>query len=111
MNCFICDNKAKIERENIYTKKFTCDFCGLYYTELGFEYQVEKFFHLYGRENHRKLLDLMQEKVKKEKIIFTFDFTETFTNVPDAIYVEIEDLTNKLGIIFMDTNNRGTRYL
>jgi hypothetical protein len=111
MSCYICGKDAKVERENIYTKKFTCDDCGIYYTELAFEYQVEKFQHLYGKESYGKLLNVMKEKTKEQKIVFTFDFTETFTDVPDAIYVEIEDLTNKLGIIFMDANNRGTRYL
>jgi hypothetical protein len=53
----------------------------------------------------------MKEKTLKNVIVFTFDFTETFTDIEGAVYVEIEDLTNKLGTIFVDVNNRGSRHL
>lgn len=111
MSCFICGKDAKVERENIYTTKYTCSDCGLYYTELAFTYQLEKFKNLYGPEKYAMMLKIMQEKTKKNVIVFTFDFTETFTDIEGAVYVEIEDLTNKLGTIFVDVNNRGTRHL
>jgi hypothetical protein len=111
MSCFICNKEAKVERENIYTTKYTCGDCGLYYTELAFTYQLEKFKNLYGPEKYQGLLDIMKEKTQKNVIVFTFDFTETFTDIEGAVYVEIEDLTNKLGTIFVDVNNRGSRHL
>jgi hypothetical protein len=111
MSCFICSKDAKVERENIYTTKYTCADCGLYYTELAFTYQLEKFKNLYGAEKFDALLGIMKDKTKKQVTVFTFDFTETFTDIEGAVYVEIEDLTNKLGTIFVDVNNRGTRHL
>jgi hypothetical protein len=111
MECFICKREAQTERENIYTTKWTCPNCRVYYTELAFAYQLEKFRNLYGPEKYAEMLKVMEEKTKKDLIVFTFDFTETFTEVENAIYVEYEDLANKMGILNNDPNNRGTRHL
>jgi hypothetical protein len=110
--CYICGGEDHSERENIYTTKHTCPVCGTYYLELGFINQVDRFRDLYGDKLYKDLKVVMGDKLKRNGVVvFTFDFTETFTEIEGAVYVEYEDLANKMGILNNDPNNRGTRHL
>jgi hypothetical protein len=110
--CYICGGEDHSERENIYTTKHTCPVCGTYYLELGFVNQVDRFRDLYGDKLYKDLKVVMGDKLKRNgTVVFTFDFTETFTEIEGAVYVEYEDLANAMGILNNDPNNRGTRHL
>ena len=65
---------------------------------------MEGFKERYGLEKYQNLLSKMKEKTTENIVVFVNDFEEPTIDVEDAIYLEIQDLTNELRIFFEDCN-------
>ena len=65
---------------------------------------MEGFKNRYGEEMYSKLLNVMKQKTMKNTVVFVNDFEEPIMDIDEAIYLEIQDLTNELRIFFDDCN-------
>lgn len=106
MKCPLCNQEIKktIDKKNKLIPYYECPNCGNFYIEPPFKNKMEGFLARYGIDNYNKLLSKMQEKTKEQLVAFINDFEEPIVDVEEAIYLEIQDLTNELKIFFDDCN-------
>ena len=92
-------------------------FCNAYLTKEGHLFYVEPGFYegLMGFKEKRperfeEILETIDDLTKKhEKIVFTWNFESPFVLLDDAIYREIGDITDPLGI-YVEDKSRGSDY-
>ncbi len=92
-------------------------FSTLYRYNDGSMFYIEPMFYTQLRgfkEQHPScivdILNEMERLVKKnQRVIFTGDFEQPCTHVDDFIYLEIFDITDKLGI-YVEDKSRGSDY-
>lgn len=106
MKCPICGKEIKksVNKINKLIPYYECDECGKFYIEPPFANKMEGFKERYGLEKYQNLLNKMKEKTTENIVVFVNDFEEPTIDVKDAIYLEIQDLTNELRIFFEDCN-------
>lgn len=84
--------------------------CHYYEDEEGNSFFVEPGFYtaIMGYEDKSPdklplILNKMDELIKKNHhIVFTADYENPFVNIDGYIYLEIEDITNPLGVTWVD---------
>lgn len=94
-------------------------FCRLYVLETGERFYIEPVFytHLMGfkdlqEKEYPRIIERMFEVVKKnKKVIFTgnYEFPQTLVDDEEYIILEINDITDPLGI-FVEDKSRGSDY-
>ena len=106
MLCPLCGKKIKksLNKYNKLIPYFECEECGKYYIEPPFLNKMEGFKNRYGEEMYKKLLNTMKKKTMENIVVFVNDFEEPIMDIDEAIYLEIQDLTNELKIFFEDCN-------
>lgn len=83
----------------------------------GTRFYIEPIFYTklismidHHKKEKNRILEAMKVLVKEhKKVIFTGSFVSPCTNENDYIYVELEDITNKLQI-FVKDKSRGSDY-
>ena len=106
MKCPLCGKEIKkaTNKINKLIPYYECDSCGKFYIEPPFKNKMEGFLERYGEEKYQNLLNAMKRKTMENTVVFVNDFEEPTIDVEDAIYLEIQDLTNELKIFFEDCN-------
>lgn len=92
-------------------------FSTLYAYDDGSMFYIEPIFYtqLRGFEEQNPgcavvILKEMEQLVKKNKrVVFTGDFDQPYTHVDDYIFLEIFDITDRLGI-YVEDKSRGSDY-
>ena len=92
-------------------------FSALYEYDNGSKFYIEPVFYTmleeFGKHHEYAIpliLNEMERIVKANKIVvFTGEFEAPLTNVENAIYLEIFDITDKLNI-FVEDKSRGSDY-
>lgn len=106
MKCPICGKEIKkvTNKINKLVPYFECRECGKFYIEHPFLNKMNGFLERYGIEKYNELLKVMKQKTTGNVVVFVNDFEEPTIEVEDAIYLEIQDLTNELRIFYDDCN-------
>lgn len=85
------------------------EFGNLFYVEPGF-YTGLKGFEEKRRDFYSDILEAIDAAIKKNhKVIFTGDFESPFLLRDGFVYLEIQDITDPLGI-FVEDKSRGSDY-
>lgn len=112
MKCIICQNECTHSKElpNLFTNKYCCSHCSTYYIEPTFQARLDSFEQRY----HGKNMDLITAEMKRivlnnPVVVFIGDYENPITTIEEAIFVEFEDITNRLKIYVNDIS-RGSDY-
>ncbi|MDR1697331.1 MAG: hypothetical protein LBR37_00195 [Erysipelotrichaceae bacterium] len=71
--------------------------------------QLQQVFLLFPRRKAEVIARIHHVTKKNHHVIFVYDFENPYLKVEHAVYLEIEDLINPLGII-IDDKSRGSDY-
>lgn len=106
------DRKLLIDLRNRFCQCYQNDDGSIFYIEPAFYTTLENFKILY-KEHYQKLLDKMDEIVKRNRVVvFTADEDDPLTHTSSeqhAIYLTITDVANMINVIISD-NSRGSDY-
>lgn len=98
-----------IDKDNPFTPMYTYPSGESFFVEPAFYTQLTYFKGIYP-DNYRTIIEEMEKIVKNEKkVIFCHDFEHPLIKKDGYIYLEITDVTDRLGI-FAEDKSRGSDY-
>lgn len=103
------DLAREIDKNNPYSDLFIYPNGDKFYIEPVFYLKLNNF-KMHYLENYNDVLKEMERLVKRNHlVVFIGDDDEEITEVPNAIYLTIQDVTNPLGL-FVEDKSRGSDY-
>ena len=99
----------KEDPKNPFSALYEYEDGSVFYVEPIFYTQLQEFQQHYP-DSLSSILEEMERIVKmNHKVVFTGDYEAPFTQVEDAVYLEIFDITNRLQL-FVEDKSRGSDY-
>ena len=101
--------KFEVDVNNPYTAKFSYSNGDTFYVEPIYYYKLRSLYQHHENRINEILIEMERVVHKYHKVVFINDEDEEITEVEDAVYLTIQDITNPLQI-FVEDKSRGSDY-
>lgn len=108
MKCLICNGEAKLINKDMVVMENCCPKCGHFFYEKAFKTGFDAFLASQKKENQDKIIKQMKKEIKKQIVCFVDDFEKA--NFATGIYLELNDILDKVGLSFAHTNTIDSNY-